>query len=183
MCVYPLIFLITEVQTLRQNFDPVFLFGLDVAYGSLKYSLINQKPNRMKQANIFTIGSMLFLGSILFLSCSKDEGSLAESVNGSIQATGGTTATTGSTVNYTTRVTIQNSVFSPESVTVMETGSILWVNSDTEQVHTVTADDGSFDSGDIQPGGSFGLAFNKVGPHPYHCKYHNEKGLVKCVTK
>ena len=136
----------------------------------------------MKQAKIFTIGSMLFLGSILFLSCSRDKGSLAESVNGSTHATG-VTNSTGSVINYTTRVSIQNSAFSPESVTVMETGSILWVNSDTEQLHTVTADDGSFDSGDIQPGGSIGFTFNKIGPHPYHCKYHNEKGLVKCVTK
>jgi plastocyanin len=136
----------------------------------------------MKQAKILTIGSMFFLGSILFMSCSRDEGSLAESVNGSIRATGAVN-TTGSTVTYTTRVTIQNAAFSPASVTVMERGSILWVNSDAEQVHSVTADDGSFDSGDIQPGGSFGLAFDKIGPHPYHCKYHNEKGLVKCVTK
>jgi len=136
----------------------------------------------MKQAKIFTIGSMLFLGSILFLSCSRDEGSLAESVNGSISATGNPN-NTGSTVNYTTRVSIQNAAFSPASVTVMETGSILWVNADAEQVHTVTADDGSFDSGDIQPGGSFGRAFTIIGPHPYHCKYHSEKGLVKCVTK
>lgn len=136
----------------------------------------------MKQATIFTIGSMLFLASILFLSCSRDKGSLAESVNGSIHPAGGT-STTGSTINYTIRVSIQNAAFTPASVTVMETGSILWVNSDSEQVHTVTADDGSFDSGNIQPGGSFGWRFTKVGPHPYHCKYHGEKGLVKCVTK
>jgi len=136
----------------------------------------------MKQAKIFTIGSVLFLGSILFLGCSRDEGILAESVNGSINATGSIN-NTGSVINYTTRVSIQNSAFSPASVTVMETGSILWVNGDAEQVHTVTADDGSFDSGNIEPGGAFGLAFNKIGPHPYHCKYHSEKGLVKCVTK
>ncbi len=65
----------------------------------------------------------------------------------------------------------------------METGSILWVNGDSEQVHSVTADDGSFDSGDIQPSGSFGRQFTIIGPHYYHCKYHGEKGLVKCVTK
>jgi plastocyanin len=62
-------------------------------------------------------------------------------------------------------------------------GSILWVNDD-EAIHTVTADDGSFDSGDLQPGNTFGVTFNTVGPQPYHCKYHKEMtGLVKCVTK
>ncbi len=62
-------------------------------------------------------------------------------------------------------------------------GSILWVNSDNV-VHTVKADDESFDSGDLQPGASFGFTFNVVGPHLCHCKYHGEMtGLVKCVTK
>src|SRR5688572_32628627 len=133
----------------------------------------------MKKAKIFTIGLSLFFGSVLFLGCSKDESALAESVNGAVQATG----TSAGTINYTTKVTMQNSTFSPASVTVMETGSILWVNNDGV-AHTVTADDGSFDSGDIQPGSSFGFTFTKVGPHPYHCKYHAEMtGLVKCVTK
>jgi plastocyanin len=65
----------------------------------------------------------------------------------------------------------------------MVSGSILWANNDNI-VHTVTADDGSFDSGDLQPGATFGFTFNTVGPHPYHCKYHAEMtGIVKCVTK
>ncbi|HEY5773153.1 MAG TPA: cupredoxin domain-containing protein, partial [Chitinophagaceae bacterium] len=84
---------------------------------------------------------------------------------------------------YAARVMIQNSVFTPSDVTIMVSGSILWVNND-ETVHTVTAKDGSFDSGDLQPGATFGVTFNTVGPHRYHCKYHAEMtGVVKCVTK
>lgn len=128
----------------------------------------------MKQKNLLTLAMAL---SILFFSCSKDESSLAESNNGPAHAT----ATTP--INYTTRVSIQSSAFNPAAVTVMVSGSILWVNSDN-MVHTVTADNGSFDSGDLQPGASFGFTFNVVGPHYYHCKYHSEKtGVVKCVTK
>jgi len=135
------------------------------------------KPNRMKQRNIFT--RSLIFASIILLSCSKSDSNLVDSANGPINATGSGTGT----VFYTARVTMANSTFTPASVTVMQTGSILWVNND-QQVHTVTANDGSFDSGDIQVGGSFGLAFNVIGPHPYHCKYHPEMtGLVKCVTK
>lgn len=136
----------------------------------------------MKQNNFLTTALIL---SILFFSCSKDEGSLAKSDNATIHATStGTTQVTGGTpINYTTRVSIQNSAFTPAEVTVMVSGSILWVNNDNI-VHTVTADDGSFDSGDLQPGTSVGFTFNTVGPHPYHCKYHAEMtGLVKCVTK
>ena len=136
----------------------------------------------MKQKDFLTIALAL---SLLFLGCSKDEGSLVESNNGTVHAAGSGTPITasGSPVNYTTRVTIQNSAFIPSEVTVMVGGSILWVNDD-EAMHTVTGDDGSFDSGDLQPGATFGATFNTVGPQPYHCKYHKELvGLVKCVTK
>ena len=136
----------------------------------------------MKQINFITIALAL---SILFFSCSKDEGSLVESNNGTVHASGSGTPITGNgnQTNYTTRVTIQNSAFTPPEVTVMVSGSILWVNSD-ETVHTVTADDGSFDSGDLQPGATFGVTFSIVGPHRYHCKYHAEMtGVMKCVTK
>ena len=134
----------------------------------------------MKQRNfLITILAL----SILFFSCSKDKSSLAESDNGTIHAAGNGSTNGNSTINYTTRVSIQNSAFTPADVTVMVSGSILWVNSDNV-VHTVTADDGSFDSGDLQPGNSFGFTFNTVGPHTYHCKYHLEMtGIVKCVTK
>jgi plastocyanin len=136
----------------------------------------------MKQRNFLIVALSI---SILFFRCSKDEGSLVESSSGTVHGAGSGTPITGSgnQTNYTTRVTIQNSAFTPSEVTVMVSGSILWVNSD-ETVHTVTADDGSFDSGDLQPGTTFGLTFNTVGPHPYHCKYHSAMtGIVKCVTK
>lgn len=119
----------------------------------------------------------MVFASALMLSCSRSNDSLVESDNGQINATG------SNTIYYTAKVTMANSTFTPASVTVMQTGSILWVNND-QQVHTVTADNGSFDSGDIPAGGQFGLAFTVIGQHSYHCKYHPEMtGLVKCVTK
>ena len=139
----------------------------------------------MKKGFFFTISLNLLFISFLFFSCHKSESSLSESVNGSIHASGsGSGSGSGGTIFYTTRVSIERSAFNPARVTVMQSGSILWVNNDGEQVHTLTADDGSFDSGNIQPGGTFGLTFNTIGPHPYHCKYHMEMtGVVKCVTK
>ena len=128
----------------------------------------------MKQKNFLTIAVAL---SILFFSCSKNESSLAESENGPISVAGTTP------IDYAVRISIQNSAFNPSSVTVVVNGSILWANNDNV-VHTVTADNGSFDSGDLQPGATFGFTFTVNGPHYYHCKYHGEEtGLVKCVTK
>ena len=130
----------------------------------------------MKQRTIFTLVMLLF-ASILFFGCSKSSETLSLNPDGAIHTSG-----TVPTTHYTTTISIERGAFNPASVTVMQTGSLLWVNKDS-QVHTVTADNGSFDSGDIQPGGSFSLTFNTVGPYPYHCKHHGEQtGIVKCVT-
>ncbi len=38
--------------------------------------------------------------------------------------------------------------------------------------HTVSATDGSWDSGDLAPGGSFERRFEAQGTYPYVCLYH-----------
>jgi plastocyanin len=48
---------------------------------------------------------------------------------------------------------------------------VRWVNGDQLQ-HSVTADDGSFDSGLIDPGQAFERVFEKPGDYPYHCTPH-----------
>lgn len=131
----------------------------------------------MVQRTIFTLMMQLLFASIIFLSCSKSNDTLSLNPDGSVRGAGTVP------INYTTKITIEKNSFTPSDVTVMQGGTLLWVNSDNA-VHTVTADDGSFDSGDIQPGGSFSFTFSIIGPHSYHCKYHNEAtGIVKCVTK
>lgn len=131
----------------------------------------------MKQRTIFTLVMLLF-ATILFFGCSKSSETVSLNPDGSVR-----TAGTVPSINYTTTISIQKGAFTPAEVTVMQSGSLLWVNKDN-LVHSVTSNDESFDSGDIQPGGSFSMTFNTIGPFPYHCKYHStETGLVKCVTK
>ena len=135
----------------------------------------------MKKQNLLIIA---LISSVLFFNCSKSSGDLVQKDNTSFRAAGSVPGTSGgNSTNYATRVSIENSSFNPADVTVMTGGAILWVNNDREQVHTVTADDGSFDSGDLQPGSTFAFTFSIIGPHYYHCKYHKESGVVKCVTK
>lgn len=132
----------------------------------------------MKHRKIFTRTVQLLFASIIFFSCSKSTDEISLNPDGSVRGSGAVPPT-----NYTTKITIDRNAFTPADVTVMQSGSLLWVNGDT-QVHTVTADDGSFDSGDIAAGGSFSYTFNAIGPHTYHCKYHVEQtGIAKCVTK
>ena len=47
----------------------------------------------------------------------------------------------------------------------------MWVN-EGNTPHTVTADDGSFDSGTLQPGESYSHTFQSAGMVPYHCSIH-----------
>ena len=48
---------------------------------------------------------------------------------------------------------------------------VRWVNEDQVQ-HTVTADDGSFESGLIEPGASYERVFERPGEYAYHCTPH-----------
>src|SRR5882672_5131757 len=51
-------------------------------------------------------------------------------------------------------------------------GTILaWTNRE-QLVHTVTADDGSWDSGPIAPGGTWRHTFAQPGTYPFHCTPH-----------
>ena len=61
---------------------------------------------------------------------------------------------------------------SETSVSTSEGNNIvLWTNDDTIE-HTVTADDGSFDSGPISPGDNFDSTFDTLGDFSYHCSIH-----------
>lgn len=52
---------------------------------------------------------------------------------------------------------------------------MLWTNDDPMQ-HSVTADDGSFDSGMIDPGGTFSMEFDTPGTFAYYCQPHGAAG-------
>jgi len=49
--------------------------------------------------------------------------------------------------------------------------TVMWMN-DSARAHTVTADDGSFDSGRIPVSGSYEQRFAAAGAFPYHCTLH-----------
>jgi plastocyanin len=59
----------------------------------------------------------------------------------------------------------------PEHLDVLEGDTVKWTN-DSVRTHTVTADDGSFDSGRLVPDDTYSRAFTAVGDAPYHCVIH-----------
>ncbi|MEA3201403.1 MAG: hypothetical protein QOE90_2831 [Thermoplasmata archaeon] len=68
-------------------------------------------------------------------------------------------------------ITIAGFAFSPASYPEELGGTVSWQNLDTT-THTVTADDGSFDSGPLAPGAWFNHTFPAAGVVAYHCKIH-----------
>jgi plastocyanin len=68
-------------------------------------------------------------------------------------------------------VSIKNFAFSVGTLTVASGTTVTWTNNDGT-THTVTADDNSFDSGNIAPGGTFSHKFTSAGTVAYHCAIH-----------
>jgi len=84
-------------------------------------------------------------------------------------AAAGTAATTSGAA--TMAVSIKSFAFSPPSLTVAAGTTVTWTNNDSV-AHTVTADNGSFDSGQIQPGATYSHTFASAGSVAYHCSNH-----------
>ena len=70
-----------------------------------------------------------------------------------------------------TVVRIANLSFGAKEIHVRAGTRVRWVNGDQLQ-HSVTADDGSFDSGLIDPNQTFERVFDQPGDYPYHCTPH-----------
>jgi plastocyanin len=51
---------------------------------------------------------------------------------------------------------------------------VSWTNQDGID-HTVMADDGSVNSGELAPGDSFKFTFSTPGTYEYHCSIHPEQ--------
>ena len=77
-----------------------------------------------------------------------------------------------------TPVEMKNVAFAPNRLEVAAGTTIRWTNNDP-LVHTVTADDGSWDSGPIEPGQTWTHTFAQPGEYAFHCTPHPfMKGVV-----
>jgi plastocyanin len=106
----------------------------------------------MKMRSLLT--AVLFgvlIASVVVISCSKNDNN--------------------SNNNNSNQIGMRGMVFSNTNLQVKTGVTVTWVNDDNT-THTVTANDGSFDSGNIAPGATFTHTFNAVGSVAYHCTIH-----------
>ena len=81
--------------------------------------------------------------------------------------------------NQSTEVVyIRDRGFKPDSLPVADGTTVTWVNEDSK-AHTVTANDGSFDSAALWPRESYSVRFDGAGTLRYHSAMHDDmKGRV-----
>jgi plastocyanin len=71
----------------------------------------------------------------------------------------------------TDRVEVSDFAFAPEQIELHVGAELTWLNADPT-AHTVTAGDGSFDSGPLKAGDLFRTSFTEPGTYDYFCRIH-----------
>jgi plastocyanin len=110
---------------------------------------------------------------------SSGEGSVTDGSPGdaSISAAAGATRSSSSLVSraavlaQAAAVTVQDDVFVPSRAEVDPGATVAWQHAG-ERPHTVTASDGSFDSGNLETRDSFTHTFAQPGTYSYYCRFH-----------
>jgi plastocyanin len=78
-------------------------------------------------------------------------------------------------------VTIVDFAFEPATLEVAPGATVSWTNTG-QVVHTVTADNGAFNSGEMSPGATVTGTFNTPGTYTYHCSIHPDMIGTLIVT-
>jgi plastocyanin len=71
------------------------------------------------------------------------------------------------------------SAYAPDMLNVDAGATVTWTNNDST-AHTSTSDAAGWDSGIVQPGGQFSVAFPTAGTYQYHCAIH--PGMIGTVV-
>jgi plastocyanin len=75
-------------------------------------------------------------------------------------------------------VAITDFTFQPKVLTIKPGTTVNWVNEDSAP-HTITSNDGTWDSGKIKNTATYHHQFDEIGTFEYHCTYHSSmKGTV-----
>jgi plastocyanin len=77
-----------------------------------------------------------------------------------------------------TKAEMKTMTFAPNRIEIAAGTTVTWTNTDP-LVHTITADDKSWDSGAIEPGNTWSHTFTQPGEYSFHCTPHPfMKGVV-----
>lgn len=116
----------------------------------------------MKRKSILLVMMLMALSVTLMVACKKSSNDSGNN-------------------NNPNTITMKGMVFSNTNLQIKTGTTVTWMNDDNT-THTVTADNGSFDSGNLTAGSSFTHTFTAVGSFAYLCKIHSNMTGVVVVT-
>jgi plastocyanin len=105
------------------------------------------------------VGILFALGVILSACGGDDSG-------------GGSSGGGGGEASCDGDICLSGTQYVPSTLTVAVGDTVTWASIDTPD-HTVTADDGSFDSGTLSNGDTFEHTFDEAGDYAFHCTIHS----------
>lgn len=114
------------------------------------------------------ISALLVTAGLAIAGCGGDEDGGAAA---STSSTTSSSAATPAAATKTDMVDIADFKFAPEAIEVQAGTKVTWTNSD-DAPHTATADDSSFDTGDLDKGDSQTVTFDEPGEFTYYCRFH-----------
>lgn len=131
---------------------------------------------------------MMLLASLSFAACGDDDSDTTTTAEDTATAPAETEgeggenapAPSGDAVR-SAKVEIVDFAYDPDPVTIEVGGKVTWQNMDSAP-HTATADDGSFNTGDLGEGKLKSESFKEPGTYTYFCEIHPDmKGTVEVV--
>ncbi len=87
----------------------------------------------------------------------------------------------GSTAAGEAAIEIKDFAFSVPSLEIAAGTTVTWTNADSAP-HTVSQSGGGFESGKIDPGGTFSFTFDTPGTYEYFCQFHANMKATIIVT-
>ncbi len=108
------------------------------------------------------------LMAVLLTGCGDDDDSSSAAPDDTSSETGGADATAeDATIDI---VSIADG-FDPATISVAAGSEVTWTNTDDTR-HTSTAEDGTWDSGNLDGGGEFSFTVMEPGTYAYACSIH-----------
>jgi plastocyanin len=126
------------------------------------------------------VPALLALSLALF-GCGDESGGDTSTETESVTESSGSETAPSGEAQRSEKVAIVEYTYDPDPVTIQAGGKVIWLNQDTVP-HTATADDGSFDTGTLEPGKLKSETFKEPGTYTYFCEIHpTMHGTVEVV--
>jgi len=139
----------------------------------------------MPRLSLTALACVLVAGGSVIAGCGDDKKSASTPAATPATQTRTTSPPSNSTpTGETVQVSMKQIKFVPEKIVAKVGQKIVWTNNDGQIPHTVTATSGAtFDSGNIDGGGTFDYTPTKTGVIDYVCTIHSgQTGQIR-VTK